>query len=166
MCCNVLQCVAVRCSVLQCVAVCCSVLQCAAVSCSVLQYVALCCSVLQCAAVCCSLLRQHSRTNQVSHSRRGDWGGIPGCRGSITSGSPSRSIYLCVVTHGTHHANHYRPLLSAPPRVRLRNRGGKPRGGEGGVGGAGHMWVALWWCAGGGVRGVACDGREGRGRLE
>jgi len=44
-CCNALQCAAMRCSVLQCVAVCCNALQCAAMRCSVLQCVAVCCSV-------------------------------------------------------------------------------------------------------------------------
>ena len=51
MCCNVLQCVAVRCSVLQCVSVCYSSVQCVAVCCNVLH--ARCNSP---DAVCCMLL--------------------------------------------------------------------------------------------------------------
>ena len=63
-CCNLLQCVAVRCSVLQCVAVCCSALQCVAVRCSVLQCVAVCCSALQ--RVACGWFRESKQRADIS----------------------------------------------------------------------------------------------------
>jgi len=62
-CCNVLQCIALRrrcqqsiASVNACCIVCCSVLQRVAVRCSVMQRVAVCCSILQCLCMCVHML--------------------------------------------------------------------------------------------------------------